>query len=151
MTKALGPQAIPTYHPLLAIETQALLKRVMDEPKKFQEHTRRSVNTISHVATVLHYVDTLNGCRYAGGLTLLVVYGYRVTSPDDPMLNLAEECISILTNQIGEGLGLWLVDIFPFCEPSSALHPLYVTDTRLLHLSEILALVVPGRRVQAKE
>ncbi|KAI0746722.1 cytochrome P450 [Daedaleopsis nitida] len=101
MTKALGPQAIPAYNPLLEIETQALLKRVMDEPEKFQEHTR----------------------RYAGGLTLLVVYGYRVTSNDDPMITLAEECVDILTNRIGEGLGLWMVDVFPFLKYLPAWFP----------------------------
>lgn len=54
--------------------------------------------------------------RYAGSLTLLVVYGYRVTANDDPFLNLAEECVDILSNHIASGGGIWPVDIFPFCE-----------------------------------
>ncbi|RDX54448.1 cytochrome P450 [Lentinus brumalis] len=92
MVKALGPNAIPAYHPLLEIETQQLLKRLADDPKNYETHIR----------------------RYAGTLTLLVIYGYRVTSNDDPFLNLAEECVDLLSNDITSGGGIWPVDIFPF-------------------------------------
>ncbi|KAI0764993.1 cytochrome P450 [Fomes fomentarius] len=94
MVKALGPSAIPTYHPLLEIETQALLNRLLDEPKEFEAHIR----------------------RYAGTLTLSVVYGYSVTSNDDPLINLAEECVDILSNHIASGGGIWAVDVFPFLQ-----------------------------------
>lgn len=50
--------------------------------------------------------------RYAGGLTLLVVYGHQVKSNDDPFLNLAKECVDILANHIASGGGIWPVDIF---------------------------------------
>ncbi|KAI0676742.1 cytochrome P450 [Trametes maxima] len=92
MQKALGPSAIPSYHPLLEIETHALLKRLFDDPENYEGHIR----------------------RYAGSLTLLVVYGYRVTSNDDPFLTLAEECVDILSNRIASGGGIWLVDVLPF-------------------------------------
>ncbi|KAI0772509.1 cytochrome P450 [Trametes elegans] len=92
MQKALGPGAIPTYHPLLEIETQALLKRLLDDPNNFDSHIR----------------------RYAGSLVLLVVYGYRVSSNNDELLNLAEECVDILSNRVASGGGIWLVDVFPF-------------------------------------
>ncbi|EIW62160.1 cytochrome P450 [Trametes versicolor FP-101664 SS1] len=92
MQKALGPGAIPAYHPLLEIETQALLRRLLDDSGNYESHIR----------------------RYAGSLTLLVVYGYRVTANDDPFLNLAEECVDILSNHIASGGGIWPVDIFPF-------------------------------------
>ncbi|KAI0701720.1 cytochrome P450 [Earliella scabrosa] len=94
MVKALGPAAIPTYHPLLEIETHALLKRLLDEPKNYESHLK----------------------RYAGTLTLLVVYGYRVTSNDDPLISLAEECVDLLSNQIASSGTIWLVDIFPFLQ-----------------------------------
>jgi hypothetical protein len=51
--------------------------------------------------------------RYAGGLTLLVVYGYKVTSNEDEFLTLAEECVSLLANRVASGGGVWPVDIFP--------------------------------------
>ncbi|OJT04437.1 O-methylsterigmatocystin oxidoreductase [Trametes pubescens] len=92
MQKALGPGAIPTYHPLLEIETHALLRRLLDDSGNYDSQIR----------------------RYAGSLTLLVVYGYRVTANDDPFLNLAEECVDILSNRIASGGGIWPVDIFPF-------------------------------------
>ncbi|KAI0643677.1 cytochrome P450 [Trametes meyenii] len=92
MQKALGPGAIPSYHPLLEIETHALLKRLLDDPGNYEGHIR----------------------RYAGSLTLLVVYGHRVTSNDDPFLTLAEECVDILSNRITSGGGVWLVDVLPF-------------------------------------
>ncbi|KAH9853930.1 cytochrome P450 [Lenzites betulinus] len=92
MQKALGQGAIPSYHPLLEIETQALLKRLLDDPAHYDGHLR----------------------RYAGSLTLLVVYGYRVTANDDPFLALAEECVDILSNHIASGGGIWPVDVFPF-------------------------------------
>ncbi|KAI0829316.1 cytochrome P450 [Trametes gibbosa] len=92
MRKALGQGAIPSYHPLLEIETQSLLKRILNDPGNYDGHIR----------------------RYAGSLTLLVVYGYRVTANDDPFLTLAEECVDILSNHIASGGGIWPVDIFPF-------------------------------------
>ncbi|KAH9894123.1 cytochrome P450 [Cubamyces lactineus] len=101
MQKALGPSAIPRYHSLLQIETQALLKRLLDDPANYEGHIR----------------------RYAGSLTLLVVYGYRVTSNEDPFLMLAEECVDILSNHIASGGGIWLVDVFPFLQHLPAWAP----------------------------
>jgi hypothetical protein len=51
--------------------------------------------------------------RYAGGLTLSVVYGYEAVSNDDEFLSLAEECVGLLSNHIASGGGIWPVDIFP--------------------------------------
>jgi hypothetical protein len=44
--------------------------------------------------------------RYAGGLTLFVVYGYEARSKDDKLLNLAEECVDILANKLTSGGGV---------------------------------------------
>jgi hypothetical protein len=46
-------------------------------------------------------------------LTLLVVYGHQAKSIDDPFLRLAEECVSLLSNRIASGGGIWPVDVFP--------------------------------------
>ncbi|OBZ78498.1 O-methylsterigmatocystin oxidoreductase [Grifola frondosa] len=92
MQQALGVSAIRTYQPLLEIETHALLKRILVEPEDYLGHIR----------------------RYGGGLTLLVIYGYRVTSNDDEFVMLAEECVDILSNKMTSGGGIWPVDIFPF-------------------------------------
>ena len=65
---------------------------------------------------------------YAGGLTLLVVYGHHVKSTDDGFLELAEECIEILANRIASGGGIWPVDIFPSCASSLAVSVLVHVD-----------------------
>ncbi|KAG1896118.1 cytochrome P450 [Suillus fuscotomentosus] len=91
MQKAFGPAVIPRYHGLMQMESRPFLSRLVTSPLQFQEHIR----------------------RYAGGLTLLVVYGHQVKSNDDPFLNLAEECVDILANRIASGGGIWPVDIFP--------------------------------------
>ncbi|KAI0637681.1 cytochrome P450 [Trametes polyzona] len=91
MQKALGQAAIPNYYPLLEAETQALLKRILEDPVNYEVHIR----------------------RYGGTLTLSVIYGYRVKENDDPFLKLAEECVDILSNHIASGGGIWPVDVFP--------------------------------------
>ncbi|KAJ3477354.1 hypothetical protein NLI96_g10518 [Meripilus lineatus] len=92
MHEALGASAVRTFLPLLEIETHALVRGIMADPKDYIGYIR----------------------KYAGGLTLLVIYGYRVTSNEDPYLMLAEECVDILSNRIASGGGIWPVDIFPF-------------------------------------
>ncbi|KAF9450380.1 cytochrome P450 [Macrolepiota fuliginosa MF-IS2] len=91
MHKAFGMQVIPAYYPLLQTETLAFLRRLVADPSEYQSHTR----------------------RYAGGLTLSVVYGYEAKSNDDDFLQLAEECVDLLANHIASGGGIWPVDIIP--------------------------------------
>lgn len=91
MHKAFGIQAIPAYYPLLQTETTAFLRRLAADPSKYESHTR----------------------RYAGGLTLSVVYGYEAKSNEDEFLHLAEECVDLLANHIASGGGIWPVDIIP--------------------------------------
>jgi hypothetical protein len=91
MQKAFGIQAIPPYYPLLQTETLGFLRRLAADPTKYESHTR----------------------RYAGGLTLSVVYGYEAKSNEDEFLQLAEECVDLLANHIASGGGIWPVDIIP--------------------------------------
>lgn len=89
--KAFGVSTIPSYQPLLQTETHSFLRRLIVDPAEYTKHIR----------------------RYAGGLTLSVVYGYEAVSNDDEFLSLAEECVSLLSNRIASGGGIWPVDIFP--------------------------------------
>ncbi len=91
LTSALGVKAVPAYHPLMEEETQVFMRRLLATPDEHLLHTR----------------------RYAGGLTLSVIYGYTVSSNDDRFLHMAEECVDILSNRIASGGGIWPVDIFP--------------------------------------
>ncbi|KAG6376579.1 cytochrome P450 [Boletus reticuloceps] len=91
MQAAFGSSSIKHYQPLLQLETKPFLRGLLEDPFKFQDHLR----------------------RYAGGLTLLVVYGHHVKSTDDAFLKLADECVNILANRIAAGGGIWPVDVFP--------------------------------------
>ncbi|KAG5643437.1 hypothetical protein DXG03_000945, partial [Asterophora parasitica] len=91
MHKAFGLSAIPSYNPLLQSETHAFLRRIIGSPESYVAHTR----------------------RYAGALTLKVVYGYEPLAYEDKFIALAEECVDILANEIASGGGIWPVDIFP--------------------------------------
>lgn len=93
MQHALAVNSIRAYQPLLEVETQDLLKRLLRDPKD--------------------YVGNLR--RYAGGLTLTTLYGYHASTNDDKLLTLADECVDILSNRIAAGGGIWPMDIFPFC------------------------------------
>ncbi|KIK01617.1 hypothetical protein K443DRAFT_678273 [Laccaria amethystina LaAM-08-1] len=91
MHKAFAQTCIPAYYPLIENETYEYLRKLISEPADYMKHIR----------------------RYAGSLTLSVVYGYQVLSNNDPYLGLAEECVDILANEIASGGGIWPVDIFP--------------------------------------
>ena len=94
MQRALGSTTISKYHSLLEMETPWFLKRLLENPNDY----------------------TLPIKRYAGGLTLLVVYGYQVKSDDDAFLSLADHCLDLLANDIASGGGIWPVDILPMCK-----------------------------------
>ncbi|KAF9255310.1 cytochrome P450, partial [Marasmius fiardii PR-910] len=89
--QTLGPRIIPTYHSMIEAETVLLLRALVMSPSEYLSHIR----------------------KYAGGLALSVVYGYRPISTDDRFLVMAEECLSILANEIANGSGIWPVDVFP--------------------------------------
>ncbi|KAF7973627.1 hypothetical protein HWV62_14814 [Athelia sp. TMB] len=91
MHQALGPASIREYQPLITLETASFLNRLLDNPAEY-------INLIR---------------RYAGGLTLFVVYGYRVTSADDSFLAMATECVDLLSNRIASPGSIWAVDIVP--------------------------------------
>ncbi|EED83855.1 predicted protein [Postia placenta Mad-698-R] len=94
MQHALAVNSIRAYQPLLEVETQDLLKRLLRDPED--------------------YVGNLR--RYAGGLTLTKLYGYHASTNDDKLLTLADECVDILSNRIASGGGIWPMDIFPLLQ-----------------------------------
>lgn len=91
MHKAFGLPIIPSYYPLLQSETHGFLRRIVASPLNYVTHTR----------------------RYAGALTLKVVYGYEPLEFKDKFLLMAEECVDLLANKIASGGGIWPVDVFP--------------------------------------
>ena len=91
MLQALGANRIHAYHPLLEIQTHNLLQGILNAPD----------DTVSLVR------------RYSGGLTLLIVYGYRVVSTTDWLLEMADESLEILSNRIAAAGVVWMVDLIP--------------------------------------
>jgi hypothetical protein len=77
---------------MMRAETLLLLCDLVKLPNEYMNHTR----------------------RYAGGLMLSVLYGYKATANDDHFLGLAGECIEFFANEVTSGSGMWPVDIFPF-------------------------------------
>lgn len=91
MLQALGANRVHEYHPLLEIQTHNLLQGILNAPDDSQNIIR----------------------RYTGGLTLLIVYGYRVLSNTDRILDMAGESLELLSNRIAAAGVVWLVDLFP--------------------------------------
>ncbi|KAI0360725.1 cytochrome P450 [Trametes cingulata] len=91
MLQALGQNRVHEYHPLLEIQTHNLLQGILNSPDESQSIIR----------------------RYTGGLTLLIVYGYRVLSNADQLLEMADESLELLSNHIAAAGKVWLVDLFP--------------------------------------
>ncbi|KAF5310107.1 hypothetical protein D9619_010511 [Psilocybe cf. subviscida] len=69
--KALGAPTIPSYHPFLLTETRSFLRRLIVSPSSYTRHIR----------------------RYAGGLTLSVIYGYEVVR-DGPADDAQDAAVS---------------------------------------------------------
>lgn len=69
--KALGAPTIPSYYPFLLTETRSFLRRLIVSPSSYSRHIR----------------------RYAGGLTLSVIYGYEVVrdGPADDVRDVATD------------------------------------------------------------
>jgi hypothetical protein len=67
------------------------LRRILSDPSDFFNHVR----------------------RYAGSITLSVIYGYEPAQSNDPFIDMAEDCVNILANEVASGGGIWPVDIFP--------------------------------------
>lgn len=94
MQQTIGARSIPKYHNILESETLSFIRSLVSEPNNYIRHIR----------------------RYSGGITLAVVYGYKVASSSDKYLLLAEECMGLLANEIASGTGLWPVDMLPFLQ-----------------------------------
>ncbi|THU94381.1 cytochrome P450 [Dendrothele bispora CBS 962.96] len=105
MNMAFSTTRIPAYHPLIERETHLFLKRLISIPKDAEG------NQLTPEQAQVNHIPLIR--RYAGQLTLSVIYGYQAEEHNDPFLNLAEECVDILSNKIASGGGIWPVDIIP--------------------------------------
>ena len=116
MLQALGANRIAAYHPLLEIQTHSLLKNILNSPDETISNIRRCVqrrlSAKSYMQTVFLPLH-VSVVRYTGGLTHLIVYGYRVVSNKDRLLEMADEGLELLSNHIAAAGKVWIVDLFP--------------------------------------
>lgn len=114
MLQALGANRIHSYHPLLEIQTHNLLQGILNSPDQSQSIIRRCAfsSDPTRIACQRGLRVHMRG-RYTGGLTLLIVYGYRVLSNTDRFLEMADESLELLSNRIAAAGIVWMVDLFP--------------------------------------
>ena len=119
MLQALGANRIAAYHPLLEIQTHSLLKNILNSPDETISNIRRcaprrlSAKSYMHAVFLPLHAPCAPLVRYTGGLTLLIVYGYRVVSNTDRLLEMADESLELLSNHIAAAGKVWIVDLFP--------------------------------------
>lgn len=103
LNRAFSRTSIPAYEPLITRCTNQFLSEILSGGV---DYTR--LRTLAR--------------RYAGGLTLAVVYGYEPVplgledggKDPDPFIRLASECVDILQKEIASGGGIWAVDVLPW-------------------------------------
>ncbi|CCO35442.1 O-methylsterigmatocystin oxidoreductase Short=OMST oxidoreductase [Rhizoctonia solani AG-1 IB] len=89
LQRALNNRVVVDYLPLQEHETKRLLRRLYDTPENFMQH--------------IHLM--------AGSVAIRMVYGYKVDSPDDRLVQAAEEVMAIFSDIMAPGR--WMVEIFP--------------------------------------
>lgn len=140
MHAALGPSSIMQYQPLLLTETRTFLQRLVKDPVDYTSHIKR------YVLSTIYFILFVNlSSRYAGGMILRVIYGYEVTTNDDELLKMAEDCVSVLSNEIASTASVWACDLVPFRE-----HHTIVTINQLIrdHTSPSHSIVDAGFGIQ---
>ena len=110
LTKAIGAGTIKTYEPILDGESRDFVQNLGKPGMDFRKTVLRSVRSTPSYPNGRLTRDS----RYNAGLTLMVLYGHKVTSADDQFMKLAAESTEVLSNKLVTGGGVWAVDIFPF-------------------------------------
>ncbi|KZT19604.1 cytochrome P450 [Neolentinus lepideus HHB14362 ss-1] len=90
LKNGLGQGAIRTYVPLLEDEAVSYLESLVETPKSFVQHFRRT----------------------SGAIALKIAYGYDITSDGDTLLHITEQALNMFS--IAALPGMWLVDTIPF-------------------------------------
>ncbi|ELU36388.1 Hydrolase domain-containing protein [Rhizoctonia solani AG-1 IA] len=92
LQRALNNRVVLDYLPLQEHEAKRLLRRLYDTPERFMQH--------------IHLM--------AGSVAIRMVYGYRVDSPDDRLVQAAEQVMySEPDVRLVMAPGRWMVEVFP--------------------------------------
>ncbi|CUA75218.1 O-methylsterigmatocystin oxidoreductase [Rhizoctonia solani] len=89
LQRALNNRVVLDYLPLQEHETKRLLGRLYRSPERFMQH--------------IHLM--------AGSVAIRMVYGYKVDSPDDRLVQAAEQVKAIFSDIMAPGR--WMIEVFP--------------------------------------
>ncbi|KDQ21284.1 hypothetical protein BOTBODRAFT_25707 [Botryobasidium botryosum FD-172 SS1] len=89
LNQALSTRAVARYWTLQVNEARACCARHLETPDRFRDHIRRTMNAV----------------------ILSVTYGHHVTSDDDPLVALGEQCMNDFSDAAMPGA--FLVDVIP--------------------------------------
>ncbi|KAJ1307049.1 hypothetical protein OPQ81_008028 [Rhizoctonia solani] len=89
LQRALNNRVVLDYLPLQEHETKRLLWRLYESPEKFMKH--------------IHLM--------AGSVAIRMVYGYKVDSPDDRLVQAMEQVMAIFSDIVAPGR--WMIEVFP--------------------------------------
>ncbi|KAH7327627.1 cytochrome P450 [Rhizoctonia solani] len=89
LQRALNNRVVLDYLPLQEHETKRLLRRLYESPENFMQH--------------IHLM--------AGSVAIRMVYGYKVNSPDDRLVQAAEQAMAIFSDVMAPGR--WMIEVFP--------------------------------------
>ncbi|KAB5593510.1 Cytochrome P450 family protein [Ceratobasidium theobromae] len=89
LQRALNNRVVLDYLPLQEYEVKRLLRRLFEAPEQFMRH--------------IHLM--------AGSITVRMVYGYKVDSHNDQLIQTAEKVMEIFSDVTSPGR--WMVEVFP--------------------------------------
>ncbi|CAE6476393.1 hypothetical protein ACGC1H_007684 [Rhizoctonia solani] len=115
LQRALNNRVALDYLPIQEHEVKRLIRRLYETPENFLNH--------------VHLM--------AGSVAIRMVYGYKVDSAQDPLVQSAEKVMSIFSDIMTPGR--WMVEVFPFLRflptwfPGIAFHQMVASSRPVLH------------------
>jgi hypothetical protein len=96
------------YRPVMKLEVKVLLQNLLFAPTRFSDHLKRYA-AFTICLLLLRFSREFS---MAGAIIMMVTYGHRVCTDNDPFIQLAEE----VRRHSEETPGAALVDTMPICE-----------------------------------
>jgi len=110
MKQVLGPGTIPSYEPFIEVGTRQLLFDLVSKEATIED-------AFLMYDSLLLLTPSPDACiRYTSSITLSILYGHQVVSPDDELVKITRESLDMFSNDLAVGAKFWAVDIFPFRE-----------------------------------
>lgn len=104
----LSPKEIKRYQALEELETEAFCMKLLNDPKNFREHIRRSISSYQDI------MNTEPSTRTIASQILQLSYGHNPKEGDDELLRVVEIAMDDFSRATLPGS--FLVDFMPFCQ-----------------------------------